>query len=156
MELAILRHGEATAPAGQPDFERTLTARGRYQAAAAGQALRERGGAAWRIVASPANRTRETAEIVCGILGHALEAVLWEPAIYNASLETLLDVVTEHGSEGNLLVVGHNPGVTYLMEHICGAGSARRGLAPGSLIRISMSTNTWVQGAGKLSERFDA
>ena len=155
MDLAILRHGEASAPAGRPDFERTLTSVGRYQIAAAAQALRERGGPTWRIVASPAYRTRESTDIVCGVLSHPLDTVVWEPAVYNASLETLLDVVVEHSAEGNLLVVGHNPGVTYLMEYLCGAGRARRGLGTGSLARLSMPARVWDQGSGTLAERFD-
>ena len=89
-------------------------------------------------MASPAYRTRESTDIVCGVLSHPLDTVVWEPAVYNASLETLLDVVVEHSAEGNLLVVGHNPGVTYLMEYLCGAGSARRGLGTGRLARLSL------------------
>jgi phosphohistidine phosphatase len=59
MDLVLWRHAEAQD--GSPDLERALTPRGRKQAQRVGHWLREHLPAEFRVLASPARRTRETA-----------------------------------------------------------------------------------------------
>jgi phosphohistidine phosphatase len=60
MDLIVWRHADAED--GAPDLERRLTKKGRKQAAAVAQWLRERLRGEYELVCSPAARAKETAE----------------------------------------------------------------------------------------------
>ena len=59
-QLLLLRHAKSAWPDGVPDSQRPLNNRGRRDARAAGQWLRENVGGLGAVVCSPAQRTRET------------------------------------------------------------------------------------------------
>jgi Phosphohistidine phosphatase SixA len=58
--LVVLRHAKAVHTLGLADLDRTLTDRGRRDAAAAGAWLRAQGLLPAQVLCSPAQRTRET------------------------------------------------------------------------------------------------
>jgi len=101
MDLILWRHAEAED--GSDDLARRLTAKGRRQAERTAQWLHQRLPTRFAFVASPARRTRQTAdamgtpyklmeELLPGALpAHALQAVGWP------------------GRDGAVLVVGHQP-----------------------------------------------
>ena len=62
--LVLLRHAKSAWPDGVPDSQRPLNGRGRRDARAAGQWLREHVDGLGAVVCSPAQRTRETWAIV--------------------------------------------------------------------------------------------
>ena len=118
-KLLVLRHAHAHGPASAPtDFDRGLDSRGREQAARVGRTLRARGLAFDAIVASPALRVEET---IAGLgQGAGIRiAVSYDPRIYEASVETLLDVIREVDDPvERLLIVGHNPGLQGLLLNL--------------------------------------
>ncbi|QXJ23165.1 histidine phosphatase family protein [Actinomadura graeca] len=114
--LIVLRHAKAVSGLGIPDIDRTLNDRGRRDAAAAGDWLRENDLVPDRVLCSVAARTRETLERL------AVGAdVLFEPRIYDNDPGDLLDLVSgTQGEVGRLLLVGHNPSVHQLVHDLTG------------------------------------
>ena len=114
--LLVLRHAKASQDSpSNTDFDRPLKRRGRAQALALGQIMRERNLAFDAIIASPAARVVET---VAGILEGAVDRIepIYDRRLYNASPGTLTEVIRAVGDTvGRLLVVGHNPGLHYLL-----------------------------------------
>lgn len=105
MNLILWRHAEAED--AEPDLERRLTPRGRKQAQAMARWLRERLPERYLVVASPARRTRQTAD--------ALECV------YRVDRDLAPDVDVAHylgvsewptgpaDAAGTVVLVGHQP-----------------------------------------------
>jgi phosphohistidine phosphatase len=109
--LILLRHGktESVAATGG-DFERSLTDRGRRDAALMGRVLAEAGIVPDLALVSPARRARETWEEAAPSFPHA--RCEFSRLIYLASAEQLAQLVAGATEPVNtLIVVGHNPGL---------------------------------------------
>ncbi len=113
--IALLRHAKSDWNTGAAsDFDRPLSERGREAATAMGRYIAREGGEYDRALVSPARRCRETYDIVSGELGHAPDLV-FEDGIYLASPDGLLGLLQEQAEDcDRLLMVGHNPGLTFL------------------------------------------
>lgn len=115
LRLILLRHAKAVREHEAPsDHARTLTGRGRDDAAAASKALRALGLRADALLASTAARTRETAEAVAGELGLtprlSQDLYLADPSrIWRHAAAAEADSV---------LIVGHNPGLHELVVEL--------------------------------------
>lgn len=73
-----------------------------------------------RVLASPAERVRATTETLCDVLRVATDLIEWVPTIYEASPQTLFELVASHfDSPGPTLLVGHNPGLSALVHGLC-------------------------------------
>ena len=121
-ELLVLRHGKSDWTPGVPDFERPLAPRGRRATKRIGRLLREQGLLPDLVVASPAERARQTAERVCRFAGLDRPRIEWVAAIYEAELDTLLEVLSlVPEGMARVMIVGHNPGFDELVRHLCGA-----------------------------------
>jgi phosphohistidine phosphatase len=116
MQFIIVRHAHAEWPDFHgPDFDRPLTGRGLADARAAGRAILAAGHRPVLLLASPACRTRQTAEILAEELQLPAAAVRYVEALYNATASTLEKEVRRAADGGSLLVlVAHNPGVSNL------------------------------------------
>jgi phosphohistidine phosphatase len=111
--LVVMRHAKAE-PYADADRDRSLTARGRADAAACGRQLASWGLAPDHVVVSSAARTLETWSLVEEQLAGDPVVEVSE-AMYAASADTALEalrlVPDEHRT---VLLVGHNPCVAYL------------------------------------------
>ena len=118
-ELLVLRHGKSDWVAGVPDFERPLAPRGRKAAKRIGRRLREQALLPDLVVSSPATRARQTAERVCRFAGLEASCIEWEPAIYEAELDTLLQVLSlVPARAARVMIIGHNPGFEELVRYL--------------------------------------
>ncbi len=120
--LWIVRHAKSDwGDPGLPDFERPLNKRGLGNAPAMGKWLAGQGVVPELIISSPAVRARRTAEMLATGMGYPLERIQLERRIYEASPETLLDVLAQADAAVNrLMLVGHNPGLTLLVNMLGG------------------------------------
>jgi phosphohistidine phosphatase len=120
-ELVILRHAktQADSESGR-DFDRELKERGRSDALAQADWMREAGLRPQRILCSTAARARQTAEIVCPHLGIDPRHVEHFDALYLASTGDLVRVLEQHDAD-RIMLVGHNPGLAYLVTFFTGA-----------------------------------
>jgi phosphohistidine phosphatase len=117
--LLIMRHAKSDWSANMEDFDRPLNQRGLRDAAKMGKWLRKKKILPDRIVSSPASRAKQTIEIVCEQLGKHAPAITWDERIYEARLDDLLKVISEHGKNTKcLLLTGHNPGLDHLVNHL--------------------------------------
>ena len=119
--LILLRHAKSDWDSGaRGDFDRPLAARGRRDAPRMGRWLRENGFVPGLILCSPALRTRETIAAVNDHLQVAEQNIVYEDAIYGASLGALTGLVEKHGKcGGTLMMTGHNPGISELLGFLC-------------------------------------
>ena len=106
--LGLLRHAKSDwDDIGTRDFDRGLNDRGRRGARLIGKHIFEHGTEWDRLLASPAERVKRTLEAALPD-----SEVEWDPRLYLASAETILDVVRDHaGGADAVMVCGHNPGL---------------------------------------------
>ena len=118
--LMLLRHAKSHWPMGVADRDRPLAARGREAAPVMGRYLADELLLPDLVLISPAKRTVETWEMVAPMLPEK-PATQYEPRIYEAKVERLLDVVQEvEGDVRTLLLIGHNPGFEELAHLLTG------------------------------------
>lgn len=115
-QLILMRHARAERAVVDGDFDRSLTAQGREDVPRMAARLAEAGLAPDRVVSSPAERARETAELACDVLGIDPRTILWDGDVYEASGGMLARVVERHAAGSQrMLLVGHNPGLDELL-----------------------------------------
>ena len=73
------------------------------------------------IVSSPANRAVTTARFFAEAIGFSSNDIKTDQAIYLASTQDLLAVLNRIDSRHNKVIIfGHNPGFTYLVQYLTG------------------------------------
>lgn len=116
--LVLMRHAKSDYPAGVADHDRPLNARGRRDAAAAGEWLAANRAAIVRgrlaVCVSSAARAQQTWALAGD--GFAT-AVRTEPRIYEAGVSTLIDVIDGVDAD-TVMIVGHNPGLEDCLRHL--------------------------------------
>ncbi|RZV37954.1 MAG: histidine phosphatase family protein [Chromatiales bacterium] len=112
--LTIVRHAKSSwKDSSLPDDKRPLNRRGERDAPEMGRRIQEHGIRPSLIVSSPANRAWTTAKVVAEAINYPREFLQKEDRLYLASLDDILDVVVaQDNGFNNLMVVGHNPGLT--------------------------------------------
>ena len=142
--LTLMRHADArwNDPA-QPDLERPLNRRGSAAAEAMARRLLELELVPDLVLASPARRAQQTAEIVARELTLPHRRVVREEALYLASAPDMLKLVEHTGPRiAHLLVIAHNPGISELVRLLI----PKRGpsaLAAGALCSIAFDVAQW-------------
>lgn len=117
--LILLRHGKSDWSAPVSDRRRPLNRRGQRQAAEAGDWLAAHGGMIDLAVVSPATRAADTWALAAAELD-APPPVWVEEAAYTFDGEDLLAVVRGLGTQGRVVLVGHNPACEELLEALTG------------------------------------
>ena len=120
--LTLLRHAKSSwKHPGLDDFDRPLNKRGLRDAPAMGERLAQRESLPDRCLSSPAVRATATAVAVAEALGYPVDAIAWEPRIYEAASASLLDVLrAQPDTARHILLVGHNPGMTDFANALTG------------------------------------
>jgi phosphohistidine phosphatase len=120
-QLLLLRHAKsAWDTQAAIDFVRPLNKRGEKDARHMGHWLRQQALIPDYVASSPAERARQTALKVCKELSLAKDRLQWDPRIYEATPEQLLDVLADCPETARtVLLVGHNPGLELLLRYLC-------------------------------------
>ncbi|TMJ54824.1 MAG: histidine phosphatase family protein [Alphaproteobacteria bacterium] len=122
--LHLLRHAKSSWKKEVDDHERPLNRRGREAARRVGQALPATVGTLDLILCSSARRTRETMELVIAEFGARPRSVL-EDELYEATKHELMSRLRRLPEDiGNVLLIGHNPGLHQLAMAIADTDSA--------------------------------
>jgi phosphohistidine phosphatase len=160
--LLLLRHAKTErAEPGERDRDRKLTPRGRVDAPIIGIYMGRHRLIPDLALVSPATRAMETWELVAGAFVRPPRLVT-DARIYNASADTLFDMIRETADARCLLVVGHNPGLHDLAKQLIGSGDVEsredlnEKLPTSGLAVIDFAFDGWSKlhsGAGRL-ERF--
>lgn len=121
-QLLVLRHAKAE-PFAASDHDRSLTARGRADAAAAGLWAAGHGVLPDYVIVSSAARTQETWAAFAEAAGHVPEVVV-DRSLYAAGTDAVLEILnTVPATAGRVMLVGHNPTMAYLV-HLLDDGGA--------------------------------
>lgn len=120
MQVILIRHAHAEWPSYQgQDFERPLTERGLAEARASARAIRDAGHRPVLLLASPARRTRQTAELLAEEFQLSGASLCFVDDLYNASSTTLRAGLCRAAAPAGLtLLVAHNPGVSNLAREL--------------------------------------
>lgn len=142
-QLWILRHAKSDmGHAGLPDIERTLNNQGIETASAMGRWLSSKGVNPDLLICSPALRARQTAELVSAGIGYPVGRIRSEDEIYEATPETLLDVIAQTDPDiSSLMLIGHNPGLSMLVNML--GAEVGNGLSTCSVASMGFNSRDW-------------
>ncbi len=119
--LILVRHAKSSwENRSISDFERGLNNRGEKDAPFMAGILKKKNIKIDLIISSPAKRAITTAKIFAEELMVPEKKIAYNENIYEADRKDLLEVIIEtHDSVNNLMLFGHNPGLTYLSNYLC-------------------------------------
>lgn len=154
--LTLIRHAEAGSAHGSRirDCDRPLTERGRKDARQLGARLTGIDFAADRIWCSDAERAVVSAKILSNAMKLPAEFLELRPSLYLAHTSALGEMIAEaHPEIRSLVVVGHNPGLSELVDWLCDKNGF--GLSTCGIARLELAIRDWRQleeGCGDLVE----
>lgn len=142
MDLFLLRHGEAgkRLSVEDKDVARSLTADGRKEAERVGAAMARLDLKFDRIVFSPLNRSRETAELVAHALKGKPKVECWDELRPEGDKRAFVSRLAKLGHGSRVLVVGHEPYLTTVTLEMTGARGGRILLKKAGLMRLRVET----------------
>lgn len=118
--LVLIRHAKSSwLKEGCPDIDRPLNERGERDAPFMAKRLAESGLKVDKAISSPALRAKTTARHYVDALG--LSDLVIEDRVYEADVANLMNVINSFDDNWNcVLLFGHNPGFSYLLQYLCG------------------------------------
>jgi len=141
--VTLLRHAKSSHhDLSLNDHDRPLNPRGERDAPVMGRRLTHKGGRPTLILTSTAVRARQTSRLFAQAIGYPIEFIQSERELYLADPDTILDVVAGQDNAFNDLVVcGHNPGIT---EFACDLSGARIDNVPTcGLVMLEAAIDSW-------------
>lgn len=139
-ELIIVRHAEAVTT--QPDFDRCLSETGIQQAYQTAQQLSYYQVQPEHIIASPALRTYNTAQLLAAELNLPADHIQTLANLYQATETDWVNVLRELPVQlASLLIVGHNPAVSQLVGYLTDQDIIY--LTPASFYCLSLDIDDW-------------
>ena len=155
--LLLMRHAKSDWPIGPGnDFERPLTDRGNKDASRIGCWIQEHDWLPDQIICSPAKRVKQTVDHLCQQIGIDSRTVKYDKLIYEADQNHLLNVLKETNSlTTRLLMVGHNPSFSDLLNFLCSDSThptVGRSMSSAALAVITLKApwSALDQGSGEL------
>lgn len=151
--LILLRHAKAEADSSSGhDRDRVLSAGGEKDAGRMGKALRKLNELPEKILASPAPRAWQTAEIAAEKLG-GVPLVAFDE-LYLAEPLVILTTVRNHAAGDSTMVVAHNPGLEELAASLLGSPATAVHLPTAAMVKLEFAVDQWADikpGTGQLS-----
>jgi phosphohistidine phosphatase len=141
--IYLVRHANAGwTNSNLPDFERTLSGKGRRDAAEMATRLLGKGVRPEIVISSPAVRALETAEIFGEIMGFDMDSVRMEYAIYSGDVDALHGIVAQLPQEcQSAMLFGHNPNVSLFGSWLTGKPFGQ--METCGVLRLDLSANDW-------------
>jgi len=128
------------------DFERPLNRRGKRAAETIGQYFKTSAIVPELILCSPAERTRQTVELLLKNARWSTE-VRYDQRIYEASAERLVEVVSQIDNDRKVaMLVGHNPGLEDLLLLFTGNTEV---MQTGAIAKLLLKTTKWATAIEK-------
>ena len=141
--LTILRHAKSSsAEANLDDHDRPLTEPGENDALIMGDRIKAAGIRPSLIISSSALRAWQTARIVAKQLSYPIEFLYRESDLYHAEINRLFDLIAAQ-DEGfnNIMVVGHNPGLTNLSNEL--VPEVTSNIPTAGFVSVLLETDSW-------------
>ena len=136
-----MRHAKSDWNAqGQSDHDRSLNPEGSQGIPSLARWIDEQDLLPDLILASNARRTRQTAELLVQGWRDSPAIALTE-TLYLASPESIVQVINQDGCDySNLMILGHNPGLSYLASTLSGELVQ---LPPAGIISFEVQIEQW-------------
>ena len=142
-QLILFRHAKSSWDDDVDDVDRPLAPRGERDAPRMGKRLKARHARPALILASHATRAQQTADLVARALGLGPKELTTDKALYLASPDTILGVVARlDDAHSCVLLVGHNPGLTELVNRLL-PRLALENLPTSGVVAIDFATTSW-------------
>ncbi len=140
--LYVLRHAIAEDPhPGQADSDRQLTDKGRVKAHRLLSHAASIGVQPQTILSSPYDRAVQTASIAKEVLHYPSEIVQTPSLISSSSMFDLWESLRGYASTGDLMIVGHNPQLSYFVCWMLGTRGEAFWLKKSGLVALDVSAN---------------
>ncbi|MGD1959191.1 MAG: histidine phosphatase family protein [Fulvivirga sp.] len=151
--LQLLRHARAMDKTSeQRDIERELNSIGLQNSTRMGINFSKKKEEFDIIITSPAMRAKTTASLIAEQIAYNTAKIHVNDEIYEASIRSLLKVVNQLKDEwDSVLIVGHNPSVTYLAEYLTRGEIGD--MTTCGVVKIEFDIESWAEvseGLGKL------
>ena len=141
--LYLVRHAQAS-DSVSPDLIRPLVANGMIDAARMGKHLANRMQGIDLILTSNAERTQMTAQVFCEQLKLDNQIVKVIEDLYESSPKHYLDALSEVSeSMDSVMIVGHNPSISYLAEFL--TGEEIGSMPTCAVVGITFENLTWAE-----------
>ena len=147
-EILLLRHAKSSWDhPGLDDFDRPLAERGQKDAPRMGKYLRAAGFKPDHVVSSPAQRAKETVELVLAGAQCDLDILNWDQDFYFGSPQDYLSAIQEASDKfDRIMLAGHNP----LMETVagglsCGSEGGSFRMPTAAIVCLESYANRWQQ-----------
>ena len=152
--IGLIRHAKSSwKDSSCQDIDRPLNRRGKSNAALMGRRLCEQEPNWSRIYCSPAKRARQTAYLISQMVGLTEGNIEIIPSLYAFNYEELLSWIRSlERNEDRLLIVGHNPAITDLVNFL--ALSDLEKIPTCGVALLKLNTVNWRQagvGMGKIT-----
>lgn len=143
--LYLMRHAKSSWKDPRlVDHERPLNKRGKKDAPEMGRRLRARGAVLDVIVTSDARRAVDTAIAMADGLGLLRKAIRTNAKLYHAAPDQVLEVVRQLDDNWpQVLLVGHNPGLTELVNRLYPDPIAN--VPTAGIVVLGFDTQSWRQ-----------
>jgi phosphohistidine phosphatase len=150
--LYLVRHAEAeTSGAHQKDFDRELTPHGMVQASKLGRKISEKNVQMDKIYCSNAPRACMTAQLIAEQIKFNPDNIIKDEEMYESSVRTLARVLNaESEKASNIMIVGHNPVISYFAEFISGETVGSLPLGSVTIIEFECEWKAIVSHTGKM------
>ncbi|HVN57177.1 MAG TPA: histidine phosphatase family protein [Bacteroidales bacterium] len=142
--IILMRHGQAEEGAdGIPDFERSLTTKGKNISRFMARKLRERISNPGILITSPAFRAFETALVFAGEYGIKPEEIILKSQIYSRfNHEVVMEILKGIGEETETVTFfGHNPNFSSLASYY--ARGQADSIAKSGIVSITFNIMIW-------------
>lgn len=151
-KIYLVRHARAEDQALMfKDFDRELLSSGIMDAARMGKFLHELPIKVDQIVSSTAVRAWQTAKVLAEQLSYDVEDIVADERLYDGGPRAYLERInsTEESIE-ELMMVGHNPDITYFAEYL--TRSNLFSMDKGGVVTIEFEGLQWAEISGKLGK----
>ena len=141
-KLLIVRHAKSDWETGITDFNRPLNNRGIRVAQKMAVVLKDEGVSLDSVICSPAKRTQQTAQLLLNGVFDRTNIILKE-SIYEGTFFKLLNLINNDvdDSVATLMLIGHNPGVTELVDYLSSANIG--GMPTCSCVCLTTEVDSW-------------
>jgi phosphohistidine phosphatase len=143
-KLIFVRHGRAEeGSSGFPDFERSLTIRGKNVSEQMALLLKEKEKEKALLITSPAFRAYETALVFARVLRSDPDKVIIKNDLYShATLNSFAEIIENISDEINVIIFfGHNPSFTEIPDRLSKNGCDF--LPKSGIVCLRFKTDTW-------------
>lgn len=152
--IYLLRHAESELENANNDFDRNLTMTGIRDAELISNKLDS---IPDLIISSPAVRTTRSSVIFAHSLKYPIDKIDFEETIYEAPVKNLINKINKiDASYNTVLLVGHNPGITQLVNYLVNDTISQ--VQPCTIIKIDLEIDNWneiIIGIGSIKQFID-